>query len=313
MTDQFLKSLIEPAKRKLRILTRRFKVDVSTIEPLIDKLIKIGYDQTVEVLESTPFLKTSTELCVNHIVTIAYQHFEFFISQEDKIEELRRLIRIYGSIFIVGAGISFGSDMPLTRHLKPILDFIGVSDYNSLIKANKTRIFKMKFKELSDGKPFNQSHTALSKNLSIHIKQIICLNWDDLIERAGEKLGKSVSTVNEDEMPNSKDNFLWKFHGDVRKIKDHNNKGKGGWIFPDEGGYVFESFKQFVSKYYYEEIFVLVIVGFSERDKAISEVIGNLNYDPGVRPTYRIGFDFQKNTDNEYLIGPAEYILKRIF
>ncbi len=138
------------------------------------------------------------------------------------------------------------------------------------------------------------------------------MNWDDLLERAAESKGKHIATINVNEVPNSKNSFLWKFHGDVRKIDEHNIKGKGGWVFPEEGGYVFDAFNNFINKYYENDLYVVVIVGFSENDKAISEVIQKLENDLGNRPLYRIGFDFQKNADHKYLIGPADYILKKI-
>lgn len=75
------------------------------------------------------------------------------LSQDKIIRELHRLINVYGSIFVVGAGISFETGIPLTIELEHILHFCGAKTYSELrVDENKCRIFKKVFKDVCDKK-----------------------------------------------------------------------------------------------------------------------------------------------------------------
>lgn len=118
--------------------------------------------------------------------------------------------------------------------------------------------------------------------------------------------------VNEDTKPVVGKRFLWKFHGDIEKITPGNIKGRGGWVFPDEGGYVFKYFHDYLSEHgLNESLFVVVFVGYSESDKNISEIISLLENKPR-RPTFRIGLDLKHLHDKKYIVGPSDYILAKI-
>ena len=118
--------------------------------------------------------------------------------------------------------------------------------------------------------------------------------------------------INEDDHVTTKHN-LWKFHGDVENIKSNNIPGKGGWIFPDENGYVFNSFLRYIETHGLKEMmFTLVIIGYGERESEISKII-DLFEKMGKRPIYRIVLDLRYLNNEYYIVGPSDFILSRIF
>lgn len=105
---------------------------------------------------------------------------------------------------------------------------------------------------------------------------------------------------------------MWKFHGDVEEITKTNIKGKGGWIFPNSDGYVYNTFKRYM-KNHLNHPFIIVIVGYSELDKTISKNIISLLENSHPRLTYRIVVDLKFLNKEKYVVGPSSFILPRIF
>ena len=123
-----------------------------------------------------------------------------------------------------------------------------------------------------------------------------------------------IKVVSEDDETKDKGNCLWKFHGDVRNIKRDNKIGEVGWIFPTDGGSVFESFIKYRDDPagLKDSLFVVVVVGYSESDKSIRNVIKSLE-DNGRRTLFRLTLDLRKLEQEKYLVGPSNYVLPRIF
>jgi hypothetical protein len=139
--------------------------------------------------------------------------------------------------------------------------------------------------------------------------EVISLNWDDLLEKAAREEGKDINKQNEDTIVTTT-RCLWKFHGDIMKITQDNTPGHGGWIFPDEQGYVFESFKKYIeTTNLKDQLFTFLIVGYSEKEKTVYDDIINLLESNPPRPTYRISPDLKYLHQTSHIIGTAEFIL----
>src|SRR5215469_11957256 len=94
---------------------------------------------------------------------------------------------------LVGAGISFETGVPLSSHLNHILKFCETSSYEQLRQSGeKSCKFKQQFKQVCDNKNPGPSHNSICQAFPIKINDVICLNWDNLIERAGTNLGKVI-------------------------------------------------------------------------------------------------------------------------
>jgi len=217
------------------------------------------------------------------------------------------------SVFLVGAGISFESGMPLTDVLTSLLEFCGANDYETLrVDRDKRKKFQVEFKRICDRKSPGTSHKTLALNFPKHIFEIVCLNWDNLLERAFRQYEVNFSKLYRETVV-SGGRHLWKFHGDVENICEQKCKGKGGWVFPDEEGYVFPCF----SKYLYEsglknDFFTFVITGYSEKEKEIYEKIINAFENEPPRPTFRIGLDLSRLSEDNYIVGPSDFVLEKI-
>ncbi|MGA9170927.1 MAG: hypothetical protein WBZ20_12360 [Nitrososphaeraceae archaeon] len=115
----------------------------------------------------------------------------------------------------MGAGLSFESKVPLSKHLKDLLAFCGIQNYYALRKDNdKCYRFKIAFKKVCNKKQINTSQRLISQYFPEKIKHIICLNWDNLIEKAAKEHGKTIIKVNE-YILSTDSSYLWKFHGDI--------------------------------------------------------------------------------------------------
>lgn len=234
------------------------------------------------------------------------------LSQSKKFRSARERIMAYSAVFITGAGISFESDIPLARILTDLLTFCGASSWEDLRKDPvKCQKFKLQFKQNCEGKQPGISHKRIVDGFPRYILEILCLNWDNLLEKAAQNSGKMLQKENVDR-PVTDARHLWKFHGDVENIRTDNRKGQGGWIFPDEDGYVFTSFINYVEKIGIKDtMFTLVIVGYGENEKTITAIISLFENKPP-RPTLRVGLDLSRLQEENYIVGPSDFVLKEI-
>lgn len=203
-----------------------------------------------------------------------------FLEQGDplSIASLAREISVSeGAIFIVGAGISYESDMFLTRELPPIiwllLKRLGIpspKDFYSKdpglawkkIKEDSEVFvsFKEHIKRVTDTKPFGKAHQALAEIFEKKSGvQIISLNWDSFIERAySGRFNKKMPKINRDGTKSG--HALWKLHGDIDELKTK-------WVLPHEKGVVFQSLKDVI----FAAPLPVVIIGYGETDTVIKE------------------------------------------
>ena len=227
-------------------------------------------------------------------------------------------------LLLVGAGLSYESGLPLTKHLQTVLRAIGIQttdNYCDLCKAfEKVRRdptleneFKQRFRNLIQARNVNSSsHTLIAKKfLQESIQEIFCLNWDDLIEQSYEKLNSNspIKKVSKEiDCPQNTNTYvhaLWKLNGDVDDINTD-------WIYPGEEGRVFRSldnYLEFLSKQN-NFTFVSLAVGYSESDENINGILSRINKFTTI---FRIGMDmrlFSKYDD--YLLAPAEWILPQL-
>jgi len=308
--SDFLSVFDEPVRKFLKKQIEDSGHDSREISPVFDIVIQAEKKKIPKNILSYP-----PGIVLARIQEQALATIRSILSQDSKMKKLRERIKSYESIFLVGAGISFESGIPLTRILQDVLCFSGANSYEELTKnQKKCKIFKQKFGEICNKKKHCKSHLLLVTNFPEYIKEIICLNWDNLIERCGITLSppRKINKINED-IPVNTQNNLWKFHGDVDNIKNDNVKGEGGWIFPHEEGYVFNCFTDYVKKSgISNSLFTFVIVGYSEKEKEIVNKIIEIFEKEPPRPTFRIGFDLSCLNDEKYIFGPSDYILPRI-
>lgn len=209
----------------------------------------------------------------------------------NNIDVLSRSLNVYPAVFIVGAGASIEAGVPLVKDLANILWEVAESapyflnelkqlkvsdetdvkkiitvDYTSINSAFEKIVnypvlvdmFKEKFKNLSLSKlskrlPF---HEGLAK--LINSGQCICVvsfNWDNLIEHSWKRLyGTSISK------------YIIKPHGCVEDKESE-------WILPHEEGRISKEDLGRIEKYISGRTYQVVIVGYSERDEAITELL----------------------------------------
>jgi hypothetical protein len=224
-------------------------------------------------------------------------------------------------LLVVGAGFSAGAGIPLGEHLDSILQNMGLKTFEELIKQSRQMEFKTKFAKSIEEKPevfkVTQAHRKVANNFSNgKIVEIVCLNWDNLIEDQWKK--RNVRKISRhDQIPTSNDNkyflhYLWKFHGDVEDL-DYD------WVFPGMEDRIFPQFTNYMKKLEENPSIVMLIVGYSElgekgeigTGKLCREVISPLER---VLTTYRIGMDLELfNKYNNYLFAPAEAFIPKLF
>lgn len=283
--------------------------DPSELSPIIDSAIKEAKKQIEK--KSPVYLPN---ILLARIEEQAYSYIQAVLSQSKKFKGILERIRSYDSVFLVGAGISFESGVPLLRILGDILRFCEAEDYAELNRSEEKCLkFKKEFRAICERKKPGTSHRLIVKNFPLHIKEVICLNWDNLIEKSAlETNGSPIRKMSEDSSINQK-NYLWKFHGDVENIKDDNQKGKGGWVFPGEEGFIFTHFLNYVETCEdLKHIFTFVIVGYSELEKEVCDKIIKSFESQPPRPTYRVGLDLARLHDSNYAVGPSDYVLQKI-
>ena len=247
-------------------------------------------------------------------------------------EELVRLMDTWGAIFVVGAGFSSASNVPLTEELMPaVLKSLEVANIKNpkmhyqkdklgcweIIKKKSRALthFKRLFTEMNDEKLPNSAHRALvrlfgrEREESYRGVHIVYMNWDDLLERAYTiEYGIGLRYLKFHQLVITKEGItsnhaIWKMQGDV-------NDPKSEWILPHEKGVVFKSFLNSVSG----KPFVSVIIGYSEGDEEIvRKLIGRLDKSSIV---FRISPDLQTNYGERKINGSATEALdwiERIF
>jgi hypothetical protein len=305
----------EPARKLLCETIRNNGHNPDELIPVIERALDQAISDSVSPKRNNhPKFLGAPQLVISEIYKLAWIYVKSVLSQDNKISDLKNRINAYGSLFVVGAGISFEIGIPLVSQLDTILQFIQREDFLQVrIDKSKCNEFKTIFKQLCDKKIVAASHRSLAQSLGSKIIDIISLNWDDLIERAGESSGINVRVRNQDKENSHDGGYLWKFHGDIRNITDENKKGEGGWVFPDEDGFVFKSFTDYLNNTngLKNSLFLIVTAGYSESDRAIRKVITSLE-DNGRRSTYRLSLNIRHLKKNKYLVGPADYILPKI-
>jgi hypothetical protein len=230
-------------------------------------------------------------------------------------------------ILIIGAGFSFEAGMPLTSHLIFILKSMSfaVKDYKDIKEAfkkisqdeSKDKEFKERFisylkegLQSGDIKITEAHEVVIKKFRDEKILEILCLNWDNLLELCYKKLmGKDIFKINREDIFVSENTFLhylWKFHGDV---EDPEYK----WIYPGANGRVFSSFIKYLQFLIKQQKYTLcgLIVGYSELDEQVHNIIDIIQQNFEL---FRIGMDMRLFNEHEnYILAPARWILPQIF
>lgn len=206
----------------------------------------------------------------------------------DKIlDELKKSMNVFDTIFIIGAGVSMKSGMPNVSLLSNILwkifeDTTALEKLKDKIKTNdltakkiigqdfsKIKIafeivendinllnkFKHMFREQSYNKCFNSKfHKKLAELIHENkVKKVISMNWDNLLETAWHELyGTTLDS-----------NIIIKPHGDVNVIDSR-------WTLPNSEGTVSDEMKQILSNNNKKPLNI-VIVGYSENDQFIKK------------------------------------------
>lgn len=308
-SDSLLNLFDEPVRNFLESQIRDLGYNPAELRPVTSKALEEGkkiVGEDISPLLPPPIIKSRIE-------EGAYVFILAVLSQTKKWESAYERIKSYSSVFLTGAGISFESGVPLSKVLADLLKFCGAKDWNELRSDERKCLkFKSEFKRICGQKEPDTSHKLIGGNFPSHILEIICLNWDNLIERAAQELRKAIPKVNEDKEISGQ-RCLWKFHGDVDNIKEGNAKGQGGWVFPDEEGYVFDSFMRYFRQAgLAEHLFVFVIVGYSEGERDIYEKVIKVFESEHPRPTFRVGLDLDKLHEEFYIVGPSDFVLKKI-
>jgi len=308
-SEDFLDMYDEPVRRFIEENMSAIGYDPADFTPVIDVVIEESKN-----LVRREDLHLPPGLMLSRIEEQALVFIRGILAQSWKFRGIHDRIRSYGSVFLVGAGTSFESGIPLTNVLDDLVSFSGASDYEDLRKdRDKCFKFKEAFKAVCDKKKPSVSHKLIALNFPEHIREVICLNWDNLIERSAAALQRrEMRKVNVDE-PVSDRNYVWKFHGDVDIIRRDNLKGKGGWVLPFEEGHVFSCFLDYVKESGLDNsMFTFIITGYSEREKEIYNMVIDCFEKKPPRPTFRIGLDLSRLHQENYLLGPCDYVLQKI-
>lgn len=289
---------------------REIREDIHSLQPIFGRI----FEETKKVHSKgkNKLSQLKPSLVLKALQDTSRGFLRGILRQTKKFDDAKHRIFVEKSIFVVGAGLSFESDVPMTEDLSDLLLFNGASGYSDLRNdPTKCYNFKNSFKKLISNHKPGKSHMLIAENFPDKIGEIICLNWDDMIEKAFAIIEKDSKKVNKD-LPTSGKHHLWKFHGDVQEFNTMNIAGNLGWIFPDEGGYVFSNFEKYVSdSKLKKELFTIFIVGYSESDVQVESVVTSLEKSPP-RPTYRVGMSLGKVQNEFYLLGPAPYVLERV-
>lgn len=308
--QSFLDVFDEPVRKFLEKEIQELGYDPVELRPAIDVSILEG-KSLISLRDASVHLPPA--ILRARIEEHALLVVRAILSQVKKWDLLRERIKSYSSVFLVGAGISFESDIPLAAILGDLLKFVRAKDYSDLkINDRKCLKFKTDFRTICTEKLPGISHKLVTKNFPRYILEIVCLNWDDLFEKAADELKIDLHKINENNQVHE-ERHLWKFHGDVQNIKGANIIGKGGWIFPGEDGHVFDSFVSYLAETGLKDrLFTFVIVGYSEKESSICDNVIACFEKNQNRPTVRIGLNIARLHEQDYIVGPADFVLKKV-
>lgn len=295
------------------IITKEFHIKYQEIEPAVEGCV----DKAKQILGaylSTGSGEDSHKIRIPfELLKLSKEHIYLVLSQKKKFNQIKSEIRDYGCVLLCGAGLSYGSYAPLSKDLGPIKDFCKIKNFSELKEdTDKLNCFRNNFMNVCAKKIPSKSHKIVANNFDQHIKDVILLNWDNFLERALDARSVHYTKINEEgQKPDFKN--LWKMHGDVDFITKDNLPGLGGWVFPGDGGFVFESLKNYYGTADKEnDIFVILIVGYSLEDQLINkEVIERISLN-GRKRVYRVSLDFQDYQDDNAVVGTSDFILNRI-
>lgn len=278
------------------------------IEPIIGPCIK-NAKETIASL-SKPLDNLGERFRLSEI---SFASLKMILSQNSKIAEIRRKIRSFRCVILVGAGVSDTSDEPLSGDLDTLLHFCKANNFSELLSDNKKcSCFKENFNSLNNKKKPNESHKAIAKSFPNYTCQIITLNWDNLLEGELRRNHKVFTKVNTESVPPSEYN-LWKFHGDVENITVDNIPGSGGWIFPNSEGHVFSSFKKHVEKSFLRsDPYVIILAGYRHDYGVIDLQVVGLLADGNRREVYEVSMRPEKLQERGFVVGPSDYILPKM-
>ncbi|MCL5789716.1 MAG: SIR2 family protein [Candidatus Thermoplasmatota archaeon] len=298
----------------VRNALKNFGTNLRDIEPILKPCIKKAKETIATKYDSVSGYNTKeirSLLCNDSLGNV-----KFILSQVDnKFRDAKEEIKNYGSFMIIGAGISDSSDLPLSNQLDPIVKFCKAGGMEDLTDdKEKLLCFKNEFKKISDKRTPSKAHHIIALNFPRYVREAVCLNWDNLLERSLSELKREYFKCNtEDKEPSG--SIIWKFHGDVELITPDNNIGHGGWVLPiGDGtieGHVFDSFREHVENSFLgTDLYVILEVGYSREDKIINKRVVERLSDNGRRKVYYTTMDMGKLHSKESLIGPSDYVLK---
>ena len=292
----------------LKFNIKRYGAEYERIEPIILPCIKQAKEIISKLENPLNDIEERTRLC-----QYALANIKMILSQNQKMNDVKDKIRSYGCVLIVGAGVSYASNAPLAARLVNLLNFCKATNFMDLSNdSNKCLCFKHHFKVLDEKFELNKSHMAIAKSFPKYTREIISLNWDSLLERALRSYKRKFNKINcEEDTPTI--NNLWKLHGDVENITEDNLPGHGGWVFPENGGYVFKSFVSFLkASFLSKEPYLILIAGYSRGEINIEKKIIEPIYDNYRRELIEISMKPEQLKNESIIVGPSDYVLPRI-
>ncbi len=307
MTD-ILNVYDHPVRDYLRTYLKQSGHNPNEFEPIIAAAFE-------QAKKTTPdeFRDYDSAVLLGHMKFKSKGYLQAVLTQEDKWKDCRESVKAFYSVFLIGAGLSYDSDMPLVGTLHHVLEFCEATGWAELRSDPKKCLkFKQTFKQICKDKSPSAAHSLLIDSYPNIIWEIICLNWDDLLEKAASMSSKVINKCNKD-ISVLGERYLWKFHGDVGEIRDGNIVGQGGWVFPDEQGYVFNCFRDYIKRTGLDQrMFTFVIVGYSETESKIyDQIVSFFELNPK-RPTFRIGLDLRNLNEKYYIVGTAEFTMRKV-
>jgi len=264
----FVKSLIESGIINWVKNPESFNPAIENI--IVGKIKKI-YEKEIKKIFKVPRLDNFVKITklIKYILEVELKaHItKTFSNISEKSSKVQEKIKTWKSVFLIGAGTSYESGLPLISILNDLLKFVKAKNYqelqNNQKKNNKCKKFKEEFKKICETSPIGVSHTIIAFNFPKYIKEIICLNWDNLIEKAFNKCNKKIEKINRD------DNIKV----EVKDIEQ---------------------------------------VGYSEKEKNIVDNVIKLLEKKRKHVTYRIGLEFKRFHDKNYIFGLADVVLEHI-